>query len=120
VRLQQVLLNLIINGLDAMHGTPEPQRRLVVRTEPDAQGARVCVTDVGHGIPPDKLSTVFESFFTTKEHGMGLGLSIARSIVDLHGGRIWATNNPTGGATLSFTLPLSEVEMATEEFRGAV
>ena len=105
VHLQQVLLNLILNGLDAMAETPEPERRLAVRTETDEEGVRVCVVDSGHGIAGDKLKTVFESFFTTKEHGMGLGLSIARSIIDLHGGDIWAGNNAHAGATITFTLP---------------
>ncbi|HSD75345.1 MAG TPA: ATP-binding protein, partial [Steroidobacteraceae bacterium] len=108
VRLQQVLLNLMLNGLDAMSGTPEDTRRLVLRTELDAEaGAKICVTDCGHGVPADKLSSIFESFVTTKEHGMGLGLSIARSIVDMHGGRIWANNNTDGGATFTFTLPVA-------------
>jgi PAS domain S-box-containing protein len=119
VRLQQVLLNLTLNGLEAMNETPEERRRLVVRTAPDAMGgARICVTDGGHGIPADKLSSIFESFVTTKEHGMGLGLSIARSIVNMHGGRIWASNNADGGATLSFTLPVPGAERTTHDSRG--
>ena len=105
VHLQQVLLNLILNGLDALADTPVPLRRIVVRTERDGDGAKVCVIDSGHGIPPDKLKAVFESFFTTKQHGMGLGLSIARSIVELHGGRLGASNNANRGATFTFTLP---------------
>lgn len=116
VHLQQVLLNLILNGLDAMADTPAPGRRIVVRTERDGDAVKVCVVDSGHGIAPDQLNAAFESFFTTKEHGMGLGLSIARSIVELHGGRIWASNNVEGGATLTFTLPA----VAVEELRASV
>jgi PAS domain S-box-containing protein len=120
VRVQQVLLNLIMNGLESMHDTPEDNRRLVVRTGPDEQaGARICVTDCGHGIPADRLSSIFESFVTTKEHGMGLGLSIARSIVSMHGGRIWASNNAHGGATFTFTLPATQTAQATHDPRGA-
>jgi PAS domain S-box-containing protein len=119
VHLQQVLLNLIINGLDAMADTPEPRRRIVVRTEADGSGVGVRVIDAGHGIPPDKLRAAFESFFTTKEHGMGLGLSIARSIVELHGGRIWASNNVEGGATLTFTLPAPGAEREPQLSVGA-
>lgn len=107
VHLQQVLLNLILNGMEAMLETPEPLRRIVVRTQAnDADALTVSVIDAGHGIAADKLPSVFNSFFTTKEHGMGLGLAIARSIVEVHGGRIWASNNEDEGATFSFTLPL--------------
>jgi PAS domain S-box-containing protein len=113
VHLQQVLLNLIMNSLDAMGGTPEHLRRMVVHTERDGETAQVRVVDAGPGIAPDNLRAAFESFFTTKEHGMGLGLSIARSIVELHGGRIWASNNVDRGATLTFTLPIAT---AAEEF----
>jgi two-component system, LuxR family, sensor kinase FixL len=107
VHLQQVLLNLIMNGLDAMGDTPEQLRRIVVHTERDGETAQVRVVDSGPGIAPDKLTAAFDSFFTTKEHGMGLGLSIARSIVELHGGLIWASNNVDRGATLTFKLPIA-------------
>jgi two-component system, LuxR family, sensor kinase FixL len=113
VQLQQVLLNLILNGMDAMADAPEEQRRLVVSFYRDS-GERVSVSvrDRGHGIPADRLLHVFESFYTTKAQGMGLGLAIARSIVELHGGEIWAENNPAGGATLRFTLPNAAAEAA--------
>ena len=94
------------NGMDAMRDAPEEGRRLVVHSERDGDGlVRISVSDRGHGIPADRLVRVFDSFYTTKEHGMGLGLAIARSIVELHGGHIWAENDSAGGATLRFTLP---------------
>jgi PAS domain S-box-containing protein len=106
IQLQQVLLNLILNGLDAMEDTPVPERRIVVRTHGDGdRWVKMSVSDGGHGIPPDRLPRIFESFYTTKEHGMGLGLAIARSIIEVHGGRVWASNNLGGGATFTVALP---------------
>jgi PAS domain S-box-containing protein len=106
-QLQQVLINLIVNGMDAMANTPEGKRDLLVRTAKPNGDARVevSVTDRGSGIPSGNLPRLFESFFTTRAEGMGLGLSIARSIVEAHGGRIWADNNPDGGATFRFSVP---------------
>jgi two-component system, LuxR family, sensor kinase FixL len=109
VHLQQVLMNLLLNGMEAMADTPESERRLLVRTA--ANGERrveVSVTDSGRGIPLEKLPRLFESFFTTKESGMGLGLAIARSIIDAHHGHIVAENNLDGGATFRFDLPVSD------------
>lgn len=106
VQLQQVLLNFIINGMDAMKDVPQNRRRLVVRTQPVANSnLEISVTDTGHGIPEEKLPRIFESFFTTKEDGMGLGLAITRSIAEAHRGQVSADNNPDGGATFRFTLP---------------
>jgi signal transduction histidine kinase len=107
-QLQQVLVNLIVNGMDAMNGTPEPNRRLTIKAAEDGSTVRVTVIDRGQGIPPTHASRIFESFFTTKNEGMGLGLSIARSIVEDHGGRIWVENNPEDGATFHFTIPAAE------------
>jgi signal transduction histidine kinase len=112
VHLQQVLLNLAVNGMDAMGETPEPQRRLIIRTQLTLTGAvEVQVKDAGHGIPPNTLARLFDSYYTTKTEGMGLGLSIARSIIEAHRGRIWAENNPEGGATFRFTLPAKELAL---------
>jgi PAS domain S-box-containing protein len=108
VHLQQVLMNLILNGMEAMADMPMAERRLYVRTTTNRQRrVEISVTDSGRGIPPEKLTRLFDSFFTTKENGMGLGLAIARSIIDAHEGRIFAKNNSNGGATFRFDLPVS-------------
>ena len=107
VHLQQVLMNLILNGMEAMADMPEIERRLFVRTKKSAgEALQVSVTDSGRGIREDELSRLFDSFYTTKENGMGLGLAIARSIVEAHGGKIFANNNEGGGATFHFDIPL--------------
>ena len=104
-QLQQVLLNFMINGCDAMDGR-ETDRGLVVRTRTTAQGnVEFCVADRGAGIPVADLERIFEPFVTTKSHGLGLGLAICRSIVEAHGGRLWATNNADRGTTLRCELP---------------
>jgi signal transduction histidine kinase len=107
IHLQQVLLNLILNGMEAMSESSESNRRLTMRTAYDGKAnVEVAVEDSGPGIPPERLPRLFDSFFTTKTHGMGLGLSIVRSIVEAHGGRIWAKNNSSRGACFRFTLPV--------------
>jgi len=107
VQMLQVLLNVILNGLDAMAATPDGRRLITIRTARGAEGGvEISITDAGHGIPPDRLPRIFESFYTTKKDGMGLGLSIARSTVEQHGGRIRAANNDGGGATFRITLPV--------------
>jgi two-component system sensor kinase FixL len=104
--LQQVLLNLFVNAMDAMDPIPQGARLLTVATKKGAAGGvEVIVTDSGHGAAADKLPRLFESFFTTKRDGMGLGLSIARSIIEAHSGHISAENNPDGGMTFRFTVP---------------
>jgi signal transduction histidine kinase len=109
VHLQQVVLNLVVNAMDAMADTHVSQRRVAVRTALRQDGSvEVAVTDRGHGIARADMSKLFESFFTTKQRGMRLGLSIARSIVESHGGRIWAESDAGGGATFRFTLPAAE------------
>ena len=104
--IEQVLLNLVVNAMDAMLETPPEKRNLTIRTSKPNGDARVqvAVADAGSGVPAANLPRLFESFFTTRADGMGLGLSIARSIIESHGGRIWADNNPAGGATFRFTL----------------
>lgn len=106
VHLQQVLLNLVINAMDSMKSTPLENRVLEVRTE-RSPGAHLTVTvlDKGEGFEPGRRDKLFDSFYTTKDEGLGLGLSIARSIVRLHGGAIWAENRHGGGAAFAFTLP---------------
>ncbi len=108
-QLQQVLLNLIVNGMDAMQDIPEGSRSLSVRTVSNGHGGiDVAVEDCGSGIPPADLRRLFEPFFTTGIEGMGLGLTIAQSIIAAHHGRIWAENNPRGGATFHFSIPAAE------------
>ena len=108
VQLQQVFLNLILNGLEAMERTPVARRSLVIRGIRTASGAvLVSVRDAGTGIGDDQLGRVFTPFFTSKPTGLGMGLAITKSIVEAHGGTIWAENNqPGSGATLWFTLPV--------------
>ncbi len=114
VRLQQALMNLILNGMEAMADAPEAKRRLFVRTVTNGKRRiEISVSDSGQGIPPEKLPRLFDSFFTTKEDGMGLGLAIARSIVDAHHGRISAENNSDGGATFRFDLPVRDSEASS-------
>jgi signal transduction histidine kinase len=109
VHLQQVLLNLVVNAMDAMADTHVSARRVTVHTALRQDGSvEVAVADRGHGIARPDLSKLFDSFFTTKQRGMGLGLSIARSIVQAHGGAIWAESDARGGATFRFTLPAAE------------
>ena len=106
VLIEQVLLNLVRNAADAMEDTPQRQRRIVIRTFADEQGhAGVAVSDAGSGVTPECMDRLFEPYFTTKADGTGMGLAICRSTIDAHNGRIWASNNPEGGATFQFTLP---------------
>jgi len=108
VQLQQVALNLVLNGMDAMRESDTGARVLVLRTaRAGATTVRVDVQDSGAGIDEGNMAKVFQTFYTTKPDGMGIGLAISRSIVDLHGGRLEAHNNPDGGATFSFTLPIT-------------
>ena len=109
VHFQQVVLNLVLNGMEAMNGLPEEKRQVVVRTGPGDNGTvKVTVADSGHGIPVDRLPKLFQPFFTTKKEGMGMGLSIARTIVEAHHGEIWVENNSETGATFCFTVPVDE------------
>ncbi len=105
VQLQQVVLNLLLNGLDAMHTVAGRPRELVIRTEREAiDRVRVAVQDSGCGIDPQLANRLFEAFYTTKPRGIGLGLSISRTIVEQHGGRLWVVPNDGPGATFHFTV----------------
>ena len=107
VQLQQVVLNLVLNGLDAMREPHTGERKLVIRTARDtATTVTVAVEDSGVGIDEEHMAKIFEPLYTTKADGLGMGLAIARTIVEAHGGRLVARNNPTGGATFSFALPI--------------
>lgn len=109
VHLEQVLLNLILNGMDALNETRQNDRRVSVGAQLGGpQWIEIAVSDSGSGIPADKLADVFEPFFTTKPHGMGMGLPISRTIVEAHGGRLWAENRNGGGTTFRFTLRVAK------------
>ena len=112
VHIQQVLLNLVLNGMDALDGARLEDRHVGVTARAlaarGAQFVEIGVDDEGPGIPPDRLSQIFEPFCSSKPNGMGLGLAISRTIVEAHGGRIWAENRVRGGAAFRFTLPIAE------------
>jgi len=109
IQLQQVLLNLVMNGMDAMNTIEESKRVLTICGRPERRDGRpetlVSVQDAGAGIKPEKMDRLFEAFYSTKPQGMGMGLAISRSIIEAHGGRLWAESNQGPGATFSFSLP---------------
>src|SRR5271166_2149702 len=107
VQLQQVLLNLVVNAFEAMRETPAAERRVIIRSEHESEGrVRVSVRDFGTGLPEEEPARIFERFFSTKREGMGMGLAIARSIIDSHGGELAAANARGGGACVHFSLPV--------------
>jgi signal transduction histidine kinase len=109
VQMQQLLLNLVINALDAMSGITGRPRVVRIRTAvPEAKSILVAVEDSGAGLEPGQMARLFDAFYTTKPEGLGMGLSISRSIVEAHGGRLWAVANEGPGATFQFTLPIEE------------
>ncbi len=109
IQLQQVLINLLVNAVQALSRTSRSPRILSIRSEPhEESGIRVTVSDNGAGIDPENLHRVFDAFFTTRDKGMGMGLSICRSIIEAHGGRIWCSNNDSGGAVFGFILKQEE------------
>ena len=106
VQLQQVMLNLVVNAVEAMSGVSERPRELLIGSEKEASnGVLIAVRDSGPGLSPESLDHLFDAFYTTKPSGMGMGLSICRSIIEAHGGRVWATANVPQGAIFQFTLP---------------
>jgi signal transduction histidine kinase len=106
VQLQQVMLNLILNAIQSMSGVEDGNRELHISTVSiEPEGVRVAVRDTGHGLRPESLPRLFEPFYTTKPDGMGMGLSICRSIIEAHGGRLWATGCEPRGALFQFTIP---------------
>jgi signal transduction histidine kinase len=111
VQLQQVIINLVVNATDALSSRPSSERRITVSTARDSDSADLSVSDTGPGIPSDKLKEIFEPFFTTKPQGMGMGLSIARTIVEAHAGQLAAENRAGRGAAFRIRLPLATAEM---------
>jgi signal transduction histidine kinase len=108
IQLQQVIINLVMNGIEAMQSITDRPRELVIRSRQDeTHQVLVRVADCGVGISAENVDRLFNPFFTTKSSGMGMGLSICRSIMEAHGGRLWATANVPHGATFQFTLPVN-------------
>jgi len=109
VQLQQVLLNLVVNGMDAMNTIEESKRVLIIWARCEKRDGKpeslVSVQDAGTGFNPEEVDRLFEAFYTTKPQGMGMGLAISRSIIEAHGGRLWAEPNHGPGATFLFSLP---------------
>jgi C4-dicarboxylate-specific signal transduction histidine kinase len=106
IQLQQVILNLMLNGIEAMNGISDRPRRLVIRSQmQDADQVRVSVEDSGIGVKAEIMGRLFEPFFTTRSQGIGMGLPISRSIVEAHGGRLWAESTVSQGSVFQFTLP---------------
>jgi two-component system sensor kinase FixL len=109
VQLQQVMLNLLLNAFDAMNNVPPIDRVVsVTLTREGKDRVGIAISDRGHGLTADKLDKIFKPFFTSKPQGLGLGLSISRSIIDMHHGRLWAENNIDRGATFFVTLPVGD------------
>ena len=121
VQLQQVILNLVLNASDAMRDVDDRPRELVIRTERDeGGGVRVTVKDAGVAFDPRVTDRLFEAFYTTKHGGMGMGLSVSRSIVENHRGRVWATLNDGPGATFSFSIPCASMGVTRARSLAAI
>jgi two-component system sensor kinase FixL len=108
IQIQQVLINLIRNAIEAMHESP--RRDLTIRTKSEDGGVEVGVSDTGPGLSADVAARLFQPFVTTKEKGMGIGLTICQSIIEAHNGRIWAIPNQDGGVEFRFRLPLTALD----------
>jgi len=113
VQLQQVILNLLRNASDAMSSVDDRPRQLLIRTEHYADSVRLSVQDAGVGFEPESINKLFDSFYTTKSDGMGIGLSVSRSIIENHQGLLWATSNDGPGATFSFSIPCATEGVGT-------
>ena len=121
IQLQQLLINLVINAMDAMAETPVAERKVILRVLCFAdRKIEIAVSDAGHGIADHARGRLFDSFFTTKPKGLGLGLSIARTIAEAHGGNIRSENHPSGGATFRITLPEAQTEPCPANKRHGV
>jgi C4-dicarboxylate-specific signal transduction histidine kinase len=114
IQIQQVLVNLIMNAVQAMAETPRDERDLSIETSSDATEVRVSIVDRGEGIDPEKIDTIFEPLATWKPGGTGMGLAIGKSIIRAHGGSMWAENRPEGGARVGFALPVLTEEEPNE------
>jgi signal transduction histidine kinase len=110
VQLQQVLMNLMLNGIEAMHDTKSEGQLTIRSLRGDGGQLLISVRDTGVGLPPEQAEQIFNAFFSTKAQGTGMGLSISRSIIESHGGRLWARSTSGRGATFNFTLPAAEVQ----------
>ena len=108
VQVQQVMMNLIMNGIDAMREVTDRPRELFIKSAKHPAGVLVQVQDSGVGFDSDQADRIFEPFFTTKPKGIGMGLSISRSIIEAHGGRLWAAPGPVQGAVFQFNLPKAD------------
>ena len=119
VQLQQVIMNLLRNAIDAMREIEDRPRQLLIQTERDgAENVRLTVHDAGVGFAPETADRLFESFYSTKNDGMGIGLAISRSIIEAHHGQIWATLNRGPGATFAFSIPCDSSGTYGELARG--
>ena len=119
VQLQQVILNLLRNASDSMSGVDGRPRQLLIRTEGDEDDhVRLTVKDAGVGFPPQAAERLFESFYTTKNDGMGIGLSVSRSIIESHHGGLWATLNNGSGAAFSFSIPRAREGLTRVDIRN--
>jgi two-component system sensor histidine kinase DctS len=109
IMIEQVILNLVKNAMEALRNTSPEEREIVLRTSPDITGTvHIEVIDNGRGLPDAMRENLYTAFFTTKPDGMGMGLHICRSIVEVHGGGLWATSNPGKGSVFHFTLPIAK------------
>ncbi len=114
VQLQQVILNLLVNGIEAIRAANPRRRTLTVKSErPPADRIQISVIDSGRGVEPGSASQLFEAFYTTKTDGLGMGLAISRSIIEAHGGAIWADANGESGATFQFAIPIADESEST-------